>query len=216
MDTREIILNTEGNATIEIDCSNATLGTSGILEGMRINVTSTGINTLYIDSIELICKEGSVTPEEPAGPTYTVVKAFNFDSTAEGFQQGGSLNMIQAVDGTLLATAGDTLLRIWTPYVNLATTDVTHLRVMVKTTATDPQFRAYGEFDNVTTDAINYAGVAYASGTEDYQEIIIDLTAAESWSTKTELDRLCIYPFSNNVGETATIDSVEFLKLVTE
>ena len=209
VDTREVTLDADGNATIEINCSEATLGTSGVLETIRINVTSAGVNTCYIDSVELLQKEKEVS--------FEVIQGWYFEGTKDGFSQGGALNSIENAEGTLLATAGDNQLRIWTPSgLNIATADVTHLRIVVKSNATDPVFSAYGEFDGATANNTVFGGVAYTANTEEFQEIFIDLTASDKWTTFTTLDRLCIYPFAGNVGSTANIDSVELVKVISD
>ena len=54
VDARQVTLDEEGKATIEVDCSEATLGEAGVLQTIRFDVSSTALNTIYIDSIELV------------------------------------------------------------------------------------------------------------------------------------------------------------------
>ncbi len=141
---------------------------------------------------------------------YDIKKAYYFEDSLEGWMPGGSKNSLSWVNGNAYAVAGDDSLRFWSPdsSMGLATEEVTHIRVLIKSDITNQHFKINCILDNGTA---TYSA-PYVAKEGGYAEIIIDCSTNSLWADSTTLNRLCIYPFSNNVGKGCYVDSVELIQ----
>lgn len=148
--------------------------------------------------------------EDTSNEPYEVIKGYYFNYDTEGWMQGGTLNSCEWLAGALHGVAGDDNMRLWSPEssMGVATADVTHIRMRIKTTVENPSMSILCQLN---TGSVTYP-VTYEEGADGYAEVLIDCSTQADWANATILNRICVYPFTGNIGEECYIDSIELIK----
>ena len=194
--------------------------------------TSLAGTVVYFDSIEVLkvseASEGGSEGEGETGeeggttePTYTVLKAFTFDSGLESWGCGGGGSLTANAAGYANITNMNKNSKMWSPadpYMAVSLADMTHIRMMVKTSVTEN-----ASFDMVLYTNNNGSLAVLATLTDvkveatgtDWLEVLIDCSEMD-WGSYTTLDRVCIAPYNaTETSEVFMMNSFELLKYST-
>ena len=173
-------------------------------------VESEGYEAKWNEETKTLAIAEATDPNDP----YKVVKAWYFTSDTEGWTQGGA-NKVEWQDDTLHATAVDNNLRMWSPdSLGIAVSDVTHLRMRVRSNAENVKMRAQFVLSDGSEPNVYQA---YTPSETQYIEVLIPLTGL---SENAQIKKFGLYTFNGGgdatIGKEIWIDEIELVKYTGE
>lgn len=149
--------------------------------------------------------------KEASDEPYKVLKGYYFDIGTEGWLDGGP-NKCEWKDGALHGVASDSAVRCWSPEapMGISAKDITHIRIRVKSTVENPTLKLTCTMD---TGGIDFkAPYGTKTDPDGYTTLLIDCGTNAQWAQAGLLNRLGVYAFEGNIGESYDIDSIEILQ----
>ena len=138
---------------------------------------------------------------------------------------GGAVKLLNTTDGQPRIWSSGNIQKPSGGYVSYASlgipaSDLTHIRVRVKTEAEGQTMVVQAEYLDTSTNqtTMKRYSVNYTGGTGGYEEVLFDVSSdSAELGENVILDRLCVYPFGTQANEelkneAAYIGSVQFLE----
>lgn len=194
-----------------------------IIENLGTTTSTTGEEfPLYTVKVTPATAEAKAKVEINKYVDKTILKAYYFDSSVDGWTYGGgNVTKQPAIDGksSLTATANGSNAKLWSPesaHFNVSLKEADHVRLKVKTDAESTATLSIDLFADGTSAKYTYT--EKLTGTPDengFYTITLDLGKASTFAKAEELDRACIWWYTEGAGESQTIylDSFEILDL---